>query len=981
MTFPIPHGTGYAMPKNPHMKFVFLLLLSFAVHAVQAQGFAVNATGANAHSSAMLDVSSNSKGVLVSRMTSVQRTAIATPATGLLVFDTDSVQFAFYNGTAWQMLSSSANFWVQNGTHQYSNVPGNVGIGINNPLSKLHVKGALRVDSGRINITNTGQSVFIGDNAGGNDNFANSRSVAVGRSALAANSSAAGNVALGFEALKSATTANNTAIGFQSLNTNFLGNSNTAVGASSGSLNISGSRNSILGYQSLYNSLNGSNNVAIGADNLYSNTTGSNNVSVGYNAGYNNTGSSNIFLGANAGANETGSNKLYIDNSNTAAPLIYGDFSNDSLKINGKVHVAGNMKIDGGRLPFVNTGQSVFIGENAGANDDLTTNQNVFIGYDAGKANTTGTGGTFIGHNAGKANTTGYANAFIGRDAGTANTTGTWNNAFGESALTSNTTGNHNVALGRAALGSNTTASSNIGIGRNALSFNTAGNENTVVGDLSMWLNNGSGNVTLGAAAGANTNNASSNTFIGYSSGYNNNGNANVFLGYQSGHNETGSNKLYIDNSSTTSPLLYGNFAADSLKVNGTLTVNNAYTFPNTSGTANQILQTNGAGQASWVNASSLSISEADPKVATTTNNIVPKWNGTALTNGIITDNGTNVGIGTTTPSTRLHITSDNSVSNTTIESGSQQYPTALTILPSTHTNSRRSTIKLDDWQVLQDFTGTGTKDFSIYQGATGQQRITINTAGNVGVGTTAPSQAKLVVSGSANNTLTYGYLNSSGITGTNGPVTQDYSIHATSRIAATEFNAFSDARIKNIKGKTDNAQDLNTLMGIEITNYTLKDVIGKGTHAYKKVIAQQVEKVFPQAVSSMTDVIPDIYQQADMKAGNITLASTLKAGDRVKLIYDKKEEVFTVNDANASSFSVNSTYTGKVFVYGREVNDFRSVDYEAISMLNVSATQELQKQVRQQNVTISKQQAQIEWLMQQVKALQQQQAVTTKKD
>ena len=39
----------------------------------------------------------------------------------------------------------------------------------------------------------------------------------------------------------------------------------------------------------------------------------------------------------------------------------------------------------------------------------------------------------------------------------------------------------------------------------------------------------------------------------------------------------------------------------------------------------------------------------------------------------------------------------------------------------------------------------------------------------------------------------------------------------------------------------------------------------------------------------------------------------------------------------------------GQVFVYGREVKDFRVVDYEAIAMLNVSATQELSRRLEQQ--------------------------------
>jgi hypothetical protein len=43
-----------------------------------------------------------------------------------------------------------------------------------------------------------------------------------------------------------------------------------------------------------------------------------------------------------------------------------------------------------------------------------------------------------------------------------------------------------------------------------------------------------------------------------------------------------------------------------------------------------------------------------------------------------------------------------------------------------------------------------------------------------------------------------------------------------------------------------------------------------------------------------------------------------------------------------------------QVFVYGREVKDFRSVDYQAIAMLNVSATQELAKRLEQKSEEVT---------------------------
>ena len=53
-----------------------------------------------------------------------------------------------------------------------------------------------------------------------------------------------------------------------------------------------------------------------------------------------------------------------------------------------------------------------------------------------------------------------------------------------------------------------------------------------------------------------------------------------------------------------------------------------------------------------------------------------------------------------------------------------------------------------------------------------------------------------------------------------------------------------------------------------------------------------------------------------------------------------------SVVSADENSIQTNLELSGKVFVYGREVDDFRTVDYQAISMLNVSATQALLKRI-----------------------------------
>jgi len=133
-----------------------LLILLFLALSMSANAqIAINTDGSLPDNSAMLDVRSTAKGMLVPRMTAIQREAIVSPATGLLIFCTDNNLFFANNGIPaspdWISLSSQ---WLTNGAN-LSYTMGNVGIGAVAPSAKLDVRGNTPDDGSVIQIGNS----------------------------------------------------------------------------------------------------------------------------------------------------------------------------------------------------------------------------------------------------------------------------------------------------------------------------------------------------------------------------------------------------------------------------------------------------------------------------------------------------------------------------------------------------------------------------------------------------------------------------------------------------------------------------------------------------------------------------------------------------------------------------------------------------------------------------------------------------------
>ncbi len=208
-----------------------------------------------------------------------------------------------------------------------------------------------------------------------------------------------------------------------------------------------------------------------------------------------------------------------VDNDGDTGISVEQNVDDDLIRFT--VSSTEGMQFDGQTLQFVNTGQSVFIGENSGVSDDLSDNKNTFVGSLSGQANTSGTQNVAVGHQA----------------------------------MKDNVTGSNNVAIGQQALQKNKN-SNNIAIGFNAARDNSTGVKNTIIGGFSGFINqSGNENTMIGYEAGRNTNTTSS---------------GNVMIGHQAGMNEAGNDRLYIANDDTDEPLLYGEFDTEKLIANGT---------------------------------------------------------------------------------------------------------------------------------------------------------------------------------------------------------------------------------------------------------------------------------------------------------------------------------------------------------------------------------------------------------------------------
>ncbi|MEQ8908420.1 MAG: tail fiber domain-containing protein [Vicingaceae bacterium] len=161
------HPSSFILSLLSTKKLAFFLFFFLTIQLSFSQNISINADGARPDTSAMFDVVSTNKGMLIPRMTEAQRDAIFEPATGLLIFQTNQDSgFYFNQGVSatpnWLRVKTEADTNVWNSTDTSTFYQGeSVGIGTNLPINTLDVRSQGLDDAPLFGIGNSDRSHFV----------------------------------------------------------------------------------------------------------------------------------------------------------------------------------------------------------------------------------------------------------------------------------------------------------------------------------------------------------------------------------------------------------------------------------------------------------------------------------------------------------------------------------------------------------------------------------------------------------------------------------------------------------------------------------------------------------------------------------------------------------------------------------------------------------------------------------------------------
>jgi trimeric autotransporter adhesin len=499
-----------------------LMLFSETTFAQQNVGIGTSTPD----SSAALDIMATNKGILIPRLTTAQRVAIIAPAAGLLVFDTDFVQFWYFDGIVWNPISGISGVTGPTGAQGPTGAGGTNGTtgptGLQGPTGPSGSTNAWLLTGN----AGTNPAVNFLGTTDATDMYITTVGAISPPAFYIQGSTWPKNFGLNTTAQWSAAGGGSTLLNIQARSieglasvslvgrrTHATGNDNTSVDFMETANGTGNPLAQIINYIEGTDPANVGGNLVFrtkpdaGAINERMRITGTGNIGIGTTVP-----SEALHVVGNTRISSlagTGTRMVQTDANGILSPLAAGTANQVLLGTGGwgSLPVGWSVLGNTGTVDGVN-----FIGTTDNVPFNIRVNNypsgridptlaNTFFGFRAGAVNAnfqnTGFGAAALANN-----TSGVVNTACGYLSLYYNTAGNQNTGCGDQSLYMNADGDDNTAVGYASLLNNTTGNSNTAIGKDAIYTNTTGSTNSALGYKAFYAGGAYSNST---ALGANT--------------------------------------------------------------------------------------------------------------------------------------------------------------------------------------------------------------------------------------------------------------------------------------------------------------------------------------------------------------------------------------------------------------------------------------------------------------------------------------------